>query len=574
MVALLVLLAALVTAAGCASRAGDGAPGQVPAGSEAPSTGEAGDDDGSAADQAPTDPAAASALARLGAVDRVEAVHSLSREGTQLEGAEARRLVELLAASAAVLDDGSPAPCYGELELTFYQGAEPVAQARAGGADGCPALLRVGMPFSEHTVLRLTLSPAAAARLLELAAASRPAPRPAGRQAAPAVAGEGGALTAWRPVVAAPGVGLRVLEDLPEAFRPAAWLSGNRFVGMAKGGLALVDAATGKHRSVGPEPWDLAASPKGDRVLVVAGDRLRVVTADGGEAFTLPASGPSGQVLAGGLWAPDGSRLLVWETTEWDAEYYLLQAEAGAQPRPVPTRLDGYFLTSPAGWLPDGRVLFVTRASARRDGTREYTSGYRSDLAVYDPESGEYRLVTGVEDGVYLEAAPDAYGRAPLLPDGRLLASRQRVDAAGKRSTEWVAVDGLAAGTGAGQVRITPLAGIPEGAIWAAPCGTEGALLYAVSDRGGDPEATPTLYRGTILGTTRFSLFLLGADGSRRGLADWLAESFRPPLPDGGCRQVLLGFDYSQAVEPLWMNFQQVYHTVLLELGGGAGKAR
>ena len=66
--------------------------------------------------------------------------------------------------------------------------------------------------------------------------------------------------------------------------------------------------------------------------------------------------------------------------------------------------MEGYFLTSPAGWIDDSRLLFNIKASRKKDGTQEYSHGYRGDLAVYDLLAGTYEIITGAEDGEFIEA--------------------------------------------------------------------------------------------------------------------------------------------------------------------------
>lgn len=51
----------------------------------------------------------------------------------------------------------------------------------------------------------------------------------------------------------------------------------------------------------------------------------------------------------------------------------------------------------------DRQIVLTARAARKKDGTREYSHGYRSDLSVADLEEGTYRKITDAPDGVFIE---------------------------------------------------------------------------------------------------------------------------------------------------------------------------
>lgn len=566
--ALLALLA--LAAAGCGPRARPAEPAAAPAAEPArPSPADGGTAPAAGGDAAPprageagsTVPQVRDEVARvLADVDRVDYVHALGRLGGSVTGAQARRLVELLSAGVEPYD-GTPPQCYGELELVLYAGKRFVGAARADGS-GCAALLRVGPLYGTERVLRLRPTPEGLALLERLAAPLRPAPV-GGETPPPAVPGV--ELSAWRPWVAAPGVEARAYADWPEPLEPLAWLDDRTALGHS-GGELLLDRDGGARRT-GLRAVDARPAPDGREVLVRDGEGLALWRRADGSLVRLPARGRTGELLQGGLWSPDGRRLLVWEQHEWDAAFYLLDPQ---QPQRAPavldTRAEGYFLAEAAGWLSDDRVLFTTRAARRRDGTREYSHGFRSDLAAYDLAAGTYRLLTQAQDGEFLASVPLDSGRAPLLPDGRVLVRRTWRD--GREEHQWTSIDVAAGAPAAVHASLRPVPGVPPGAWPVVPC-PDGGMWYVLRDLR-DGRAT-RLYRGAMPGTARQSLFYLPPGGAPVPLLDGLADgTVQPALRVApSCRHALVVLSYAEAVDPLWTSFRTRHRAVLVELPAG-----
>jgi len=109
-----------------------------------------------------------------------------------------------------------------------------------------------------------------------------------------------------------------------------------------------------------------------------------------------------GYYAGGGLWSPDGKKLLVWYGYEWNTEFFLLNLDNG-KTEPLATKMEDYFLTYATGWADEQRLVFTTRANRMKDGTQDYTFGYRSNLAVYDISTGIYELITDTGDGEFIE---------------------------------------------------------------------------------------------------------------------------------------------------------------------------
>lgn len=206
-----------------------------------------------------------------------------------------------------------------------------------------------------------------------------------------------------------PSSGVGVIEGLPKYLLAKGWLSQRLALGMTGTNPIRFNVDTGSYWALGLTAWDISSSSDGSWVSYLKEDGVWVARADGKSAKRLwPAQWPpAGGEQAGdgnpggGIWSPDGGRLLVWYQHEWDADFFVV--DSSGQEKRLATRLDDYFLTSPVGWLDAERLVFTTRAAAKKDGTGEYSHGYRSDVAVYDLRDDSYRLITDAEDGEFIE---------------------------------------------------------------------------------------------------------------------------------------------------------------------------
>jgi hypothetical protein len=258
-----------------------------------------------------------------------------------------------------------------------------------------------------------TEEPPAAA---DAAAAAFPDPGPAGVALTPDAASR------WR---------LREVDGLPPYFDAAGWGPGDSIWGIARGVPLLADGLGGGVRPLPGTAWGAVPSPDGRRLawtnergLFLAGGGARpALLIHGMDAHPHSDGGPPSELL----WSPAGDRLLAGWGLEWDAVHSLVAVPDGAV-RHLRVRIEGYFLREPRLWLDGERVLFVTRAVRSTTGEDRYGAGFRTDLAVLDL-AGDYRLVTAVPDGVFL----DVQGR---LPDGGILVSEQ--DAEARVVRHWV----------------------------------------------------------------------------------------------------------------------------------------
>lgn len=215
---------------------------------------------------------------------------------------------------------------------------------------------------------------------------------------------------------------VRELRNLPEYFLAKNWLDENRIFGLAGTRPVVVDAKDGSCRALNVVAWWACPSPDGKLlaygnekgISVIGtdgrGDRLLVKARQGN---TDPVNAGASVLGAGVLWSPDSARLLFWEEHEWDSDFYVLDVASG-RVSAVPTHMEGYFLTSPVGWVSCDAVVFNTRASRRKDGSGEYSSGYRSDILFVSLSDGCPRLLTDAGDGEFWQALNP-------LPDGQLL---------------------------------------------------------------------------------------------------------------------------------------------------------
>jgi len=198
------------------------------------------------------------------------------------------------------------------------------------------------------------------------------------------------------------------VEGLPRAFMSYGWLGADTIVGVAGSTPVVYRLPSGPLRSLPALARRVVPSPDSRWVACDTGQGVEVLDPWGGHRLCFrPPERPPGEraepeIMGGGLWSPAGDQVLFWETFEWDSSFYVGSIGTG-EVRRVQTSLEDYFLTSPVGWVSDRQIVFTTRAARKKDGTKEYSHGYRSDLAVADLEEGTYRLITDAPDGVFIE---------------------------------------------------------------------------------------------------------------------------------------------------------------------------
>lgn len=336
---------------------------------------------------------------------------------------------------------------------------------------------------------------------------------------------------------------VRELRNLPEYFLAKNWLDEDRIFGLAGTRPLVANAKDGSHRTLNVVAWWASPSPDG-RLLAYGNEKgISVIGTDGkGDRLLVKTRGNTdpgnagASVLGGGvLWSPDSARLLFWEEHEWDSDFYVLDVASGGV-SPVPAHLEGYFLTSPVGWVSSDAVVFNTRASRRKDGSGEYSSGYRSDILFVSLSGGRPRLLTDARDGEFWQALEP-------LPDGRLLCAwgtRENwpagfglIDLEGK-------VTRLETGFGTRQVRMAP--------------GADRWLEVRDAVRGQADNVC--------------EVFLARAGGAQKLATVTFGDSFEPPAWSPSGKQVVLSFA-TRFLADVPGAFRSRYFTYVLEEKGG-----
>ncbi|HHW54606.1 MAG: hypothetical protein WBI83_03115 [bacterium] len=220
-----------------------------------------------------------------------------------------------------------------------------------------------------------------------------------GPYAAAALQGEG---NDEGKLYSATAAAIQSLPQLPEYFLAAGWLSEEEILGLSGTNPLRVKVQNSSYTSLGVTAWDIRLSPDREQFLFRNGDGIQLINGEGTGKKLLWSEQREGTTLQGGLWSPAGNNLLLYYEYEWDNEYFIYDLDTG-NTETLAMDLPGYFLTSPTGWLDDQHLIFTARASRKKDGTQEYSSGYRSDLAVYNRETSETTLITNADDGEYLE---------------------------------------------------------------------------------------------------------------------------------------------------------------------------
>ncbi|MGQ9533232.1 MAG: TolB family protein [Desulfotomaculales bacterium] len=334
---------------------------------------------------------------------------------------------------------------------------------------------------------------------------------------------------------------VRELRNLPEYFLAKNWLDEDRIFGLAGTRPVVVNAQDGSHRALNVVAWWASPSPDG-RFLAYGNEKgISVIGTDGkGDRLLVKARGNTdpvntgASVLGGVLWSPDSARLLFWEGHEWDSDFYVLDV-AGGGVSPVPAHLEGYFLTSPIGWVSSDVVVFNARASRRKDGSGEYSLGYRSDILLVSLSGGR-RLLTDARDGEFWQALEP-------LPDGRLLC-------AWGTKENWPAGFGLIDPEG----RVTRLETGP---------GTRQVRMAPGADRWLE-------VRDAVQGQTDnvCEIFLARAGGAQKLATVTFGDSFEPPAWSPSGKQVVLSFA-SRFPADASGAFRSRYFTYVLEEKGG-----
>ncbi|MGI6144075.1 MAG: hypothetical protein ACOYEK_09520 [bacterium] len=211
------------------------------------------------------------------------------------------------------------------------------------------------------------------------------------------------------------GAEIWAIPGLPDYFLAAGWLSEEEILGLSGTNPLRVKVKNSSSTSLGVTAWGIRPAPDREQFLFRNEDGIQLIDREGAGKKLLWSEQREGAALQGGLWSPTGKNLLLYYEYEWDNEYFIYNLDTG-NTETLALDLPGYFLTSPTGWLDDQRLVFTARASRKKDGSQEYSSGYRSDLAVYNRVTSETTLITKADDGEYLEGL--AAGSSGILFQG------------------------------------------------------------------------------------------------------------------------------------------------------------
>lgn len=225
------------------------------------------------------------------------------------------------------------------------------------------------------------------------------------RQGTRSGTGESRADTTW----AAPQVAwtVRPIFDAPRYFVLRDWVTNDTLWGVAGENPVDIHATSGAARAWGVRASGARRSPDGSALawadttgiwIMHRGGRARRVL-----RFSSLPQRPVGDPTFDIRWAPNGRRLLTSWAEEGSVTYALVDTISGGF-EPLALRLPGYGPPAVALWLDDRRILFTVRATGGKDGATGYReSGWRADIAAHDLGTHEFKSVTSVSDGVFLE---------------------------------------------------------------------------------------------------------------------------------------------------------------------------
>ncbi|WP_199621145.1 hypothetical protein [Paenibacillus alkalitolerans] len=197
-----------------------------------------------------------------------------------------------------------------------------------------------------------------------------------------------------------------ILTGLPEYFSFVDRLDEYRILGLAAGKPFIYSVSEHKYDIVSETVcWNVRLSPDKQRIGYNNEDGIGIINIEDGTGRIVFSKEQSDQINQDGSmyfqWGTLPNQLLLIHQGEWDSFYYLLDLETGKY-TPLQVKMDSYFLSEPIQWIDEHRILFSFRASKKKDGTMEYGSGYRSDLAVYDLRTGTTEKVTDTDDGYFV----------------------------------------------------------------------------------------------------------------------------------------------------------------------------
>ncbi len=195
------------------------------------------------------------------------------------------------------------------------------------------------------------------------------------------------------------------LQVAPDRFRPAAWSSETVLWGLVRGRVTRLDTQTGAVSTVPQTGWSFFS---GRGVASWRNEKGTWMLRDSGKPVLLAGPEPDSATGFDGpptvLWSPDGTRALLAWHGEWDSHYRLLERDGSTRKLQVAT--PGYYGNAATLWLDSARVLFRTVANGPLGGEPTYReSGWRTDLAVLDLNTGAYTRVTSVPDPTHLRVA-------------------------------------------------------------------------------------------------------------------------------------------------------------------------
>ena len=123
-----------------------------------------------------------------------------------------------------------------------------------------------------------------------------------------------------------PDGALHRVEGLPEYFLAEGWLDEENFFGLTGTHCLSINLLGKGTRSLGKNAWSAQISPDGRKLSYLDENGINLINTDGsGYKFLWPED-ESGVAFesrpAGGIWSPDGEKILCWYEHEWNCDFF------------------------------------------------------------------------------------------------------------------------------------------------------------------------------------------------------------------------------------------------------------
>jgi hypothetical protein len=205
------------------------------------------------------------------------------------------------------------------------------------------------------------------------------------------------------------------LLNLPRYFKFYDYIDENHFIGLTKNKPFIYSVKSHKFEIISETLcWNIKLSP--DKNIITFDNEHGIGTINmktGKEEMVfsreeMNKNYPDAESIDF-VWGYNSDKLLLVQQFEWNANYSILNLE-NKKLKELNTKLEGYFLSAPIKWIDENRILFSIRALSKKDGTAEYSHGYRQDLALYDLRNDSYQKLTDAGDGEFLDYISNSQG--------------------------------------------------------------------------------------------------------------------------------------------------------------------